>query len=232
MKKIWFMVVGGIAACALLVVGIIMIGKTDSSEKTVTEQIVTKNTEEAKDGINVEFSDPILKWWELYNPNGFDALTAVIKNPNNASIDVTYDVVYYKNGSEVARNEDFANFSILPGGESVIWANYDVPKNTTVDDVKLENIQVSKTSYEPIKGNYKYTETVDGQAYFEFEFEQKPTLANITFVLYNDKNGNKKYDKGEIVVTSTDSIMEQRGLASFDTDVFGYTDYEVYFVAY
>lgn len=175
---------------------------------------------------------PVMESVELYNPNGFDTVTAVISNPNSVAIDVTYDLVYYKDGKETARSEAFSNFAILPGHKDVIWANVDIPKSTDVDDVKMENVFVTQTSYEPIDGNYKYIGTTDGEALFDFTFERKPTLATITFLLYNDNNQNEQYDQGEIVVVGTDSLMEQTGRASFDTEVFAYTDYEVFFTAY
>ena len=177
-------------------------------------------------------ADPVMNWWELYNPNGFDTLTAELYNPNDVPVEVTYDLVYYKDGVEIARSEDFFSQGILPEGRDLVWANVGIPKAAEADDVKLENVTVSMAYYLPIDGKYKYAETVDGEAYFDFEFDSKPTLATVTFLLYSDKNGNKSFDKGEIVVTSTESLTEQTGRVSFITEGYDYTDYEVYFTAY
>lgn len=184
------------------------------------------------DGAPAALREPILEWWELYNPNGFDTLTAALRNPNDIPVDVTYDVVYYKDGAEVARSEAFANFSLLPGGSSLVWANYDIPKSTDADEIRLENVIVTEAYDAPIDGSYEFVGVTDGNAYFDFTFDRKPTLATINFLLYNDKNQNGQFDKGEIVVVGSDSLMEQTGRVSFETDVFAYTDYEVYFTAY
>lgn len=217
-------------------VGALFLAKGVKSEMNgITNKNKTSSQEKTNDNIENDeekLVDVTLDWWELYNPNGFDTLTALITNPNNIAVDVSYDVVYYKNGKEVARNKDFANFSILPKGKSVVWANFDIPKSSDVDEVKLEKIITEKTKYPPIDGKYKRVGLIDNEETLEFEFEKKPTLATINFILYNDYNKNGKFDKGEIVVVGTDSILEQKGKASFDVDVFSYTNYEVYFSAY
>lgn len=237
MKKKGILITGGIVACVLIIVGVLLLAMKPQNDEVMTD--VNRNSETSKNGDsenNTTNEDskliaPVLEWWELYNPNGFDTITAVIRNDNNVAIDVSYDLVYYKDNKEVARSEDFSNFSILPNRDDVIFANFDIPKANEVDEVKMENVIVTEAYYGAIDGKYEYLGTQDGEARFKFEFEKKPTLANIMFILYNDKNGNKKCDKGEIVITSVDSITEQIGEASFDTGVFAYTDYEVHFVA-
>ncbi len=180
---------------------------------------------------DAQLQDVTLESWELYNPNGFDTLTAVISNPNAEAIDVTYDVVYFKDGAEVARNKDYTGFSLLPNSRNIVWANWDVPASGEADEVKLDNIKVSKAYYKPINGKYEYAETTGGEVFFDFTFDSKPELAEITFLLYNDDNENGCYDQGEIVVTSTASLMEQSGRVSFTAEGYAYTDYEVFFIA-
>ena len=233
MKKKGILITGGIVACVLIIVGVLLLAMKPQNDEVMTD--VDRNSGTSKSGDsgnntskngdsenNTTNEDskliaPVLEWWELYNPNGFDTVTATIRNDNNVAIDVSYDLVYYKDNKEVARSEDFSNFSILPNRNNVIWANFDIPKASEVDEVKMENVIVTEAYYGAIDGKYEYLGTKDGEARFKFEFEKKPTLANIMFILYNDKNGNKKCDKGEIVVTSTDSITEQES-----TDYFAY----------
>lgn len=200
-----------------------------AAEQTDTAEPSGNDATEAPDDA---LADPVLEWCDLYNPNGFDTVTGVITNPNSVPIDVSYDLVYYKNGTEVARSEDFADFDILPGHKSVIWANYDIPKASEADDIKMENIIVTKAYHTPIDGTWEYVGTTDGEAFFDFTFDRQPTLADITFLLYNDTDGNGECGKGEIVVTSTASLMEQTGRVSFETTGYDYTDYEVIFSAY
>lgn len=188
--------------------------------------------ENPTDGAPAELAEPVMEWWELYNPNGFDTVTAVISNPNDTAIDVSYDLVFYKDGAEVSRLEYCANFDILPGHKDIIWANADIPKSTDADDVRMENVIVTQAYYTPVDGMYEYAGIVDNEAMFDFAFDSKPTLATIWFLLYNDNNGNGQFDKGEIVGTSVASLMEQTGRVSFETDVSPYTDYEVFFTAY
>ena len=237
MKKKGILITGGIVACVLIIVGVLLLAMKPQNGEVMTDANRNSGTSKNSDSDNntanenLKLIAPVLEWWELYNPNGFDTVTAIIRNDNNVAIDVSYDLVYYKNDKEVARSEDFSNFSILPNRNDVIFANFDIPKAEEVDEVKMENVIVTEAYYGAIDGKYKYLGAKDGEARFKFEFEKKPTLANITFILYNDKNGNKKCDKGEIVVTSSDSIMEQIGEVSFDTEGYVYTDYEVHFVA-
>ncbi|MBQ0037211.1 MAG: hypothetical protein KBS74_00905 [Clostridiales bacterium] len=208
-------------------------GTTDDGQDLQDETVVQGETvNDAVDDRTAELTAPIMEWWELYNPNGFDTVTAVISNPNDVPIDVTYDLVYYKDGEEVARNESFCNSAILPSHKDIIWANADIPASTDADDIKMENITVSKSYYAPIDGTYEYVGTTDGKAYFDFAFESKPTLATITFLLYSDDNKNGQFDQGEIVVTSIASLTEQTGSVYFETSGYSYTDYEVFFTAY
>lgn len=176
--------------------------------------------------------DVTLEWWELYNSTGFNTFTGVLVNPNDVSVDTSYDVVYYKEGKEVHRTEYCATFSILPGQRTLIWNNWDLPDCSEADEIRLENISVSETAYPPINGKYEYLGVQDNHAVFRFEFESDPTVADINFLLYNDNNQNDKFDKGEIAGLSTTSILEQSGEAYFDTDVSPYTDFEVFFTAY
>lgn len=164
-----------------------------------------------------ELKAPIIESCELYNPNGFDTLTAIISNPNDIAIDVAYDIVFYKGGSEVSRIEGCFNESIMPGAKDVVWANYDVPSSQDADDVKMENVQVFETSYPPINGTYEFEGEKDGEAFYHFEFESQPTIATISFLLYDDKNSNDKYDEGEIIVVCIESLLEQQGSLSYDT---------------
>lgn len=175
---------------------------------------------------------PELEWCQVYNPNGFNTVTGLIYNPNSVAIDVTYDLVYYKNGQEVARNEQFSNFSIGPQREDVVWANWDIPNPEDVDEVKMENVLVDKAYYDSISGTINYKETIDNQAYFDVAFEKRPTVATIWFLFYVDENGNGKFDPSELNSTSIASTLNQTDTVSFDTDVFPYTGYEVYYNAY
>lgn len=224
-----------------LILTLLFAGCTNKSETVPSEQAQEKSdisdvssdtVDDTETGGETELLAPVTEWWELYNPNGFDTLTAVISNPNDIAVDVSYDIVFYKDGAEVSRIEYCDNFSILPNGRDIIWVNADVPSADEADDVKLENIFVSKSAYPPINGSYEYAGITDGEACFDFTFDSKPTLASIRFLLYNDNNSNGQFDKGEIVVTSTASLTEQTGRVSFDTNVYSYTNYEVFFTAY
>lgn len=190
------------------------------------------NNESNPEGENISLKDPIVEWCELYNPNGFDTITCVISNPNKVDIDFTYDLVFYKDGKEVSRQEDWSKFQISPKHNDVIWGNVGIPKSIDVDEIKMENITVSKSYYESIDAKIKYIETIDDEAYFSVKHDKKPNLSNITFLLYNDKNKNKKCDKGELVVTSIADTMEKEDKVSFETSGYNYTDYEIYYNAY
>ena len=203
----------------------------DSTQSSNEQETANEPSNEGEKTDSAELKAPVLEWWELYNPNGIDTITGVMENTNDVAVDVSYDLVFYKEGAEVSRLEDFANFSILPHGRDILWANVNIPKSTDADDVKLENVIVTESAYPPIDGKYEYAGTTDGEVFFDFEFDSKPQLANITFLLYNDKNGNKQFDKGEIVVTSTDSLTEKTGRVSFEATGYDYTDYEVFFNA-
>lgn len=191
-----------------------------------------RNAEPAAADAAAELKAPVMNWWELYNPNGFDTLTAELYNPNDIAVDVCYDLVYCKDGTEVARSEYFASFSMLPGQKALVWANDGIPKKEDADTIRMENVTVTEAAYPPVNGTYEDLGVTDGKRFFEFTFDETPTLANIMFLLYSDSNGNGQFDKGEIVVTSTAALTEQIGTVSFETEVYAYTDYIVYFTAY
>ena len=192
----------------------------------------TNNDENSQAEENAVLKDPIMEWCQLYNPNGFDTITCVVSNPNKVDIDFTYDLVFYKNGKEVARQEEWSKFQISSKHNDIIWGNVDIPKSEDVDEVKMENITISKSYYESIDAEIKYVETKDDEAYFSVKHDKKPTLNNITFLLYNDKNKNKKCDKGEVVVTSIADTSEKEDKVSFETSGYNYTNYEIYYNAY
>ena len=114
--------------------------KVNENNTNISDSQIIENDDS---DISVSLKNPKLEWCQLYNPNGFDTVTGILSNPNNVDIDVTYDLVYYKNGKEVARSEDFSNFNVSPKHNDVIWANVDIPKASDVDEIKMENIQVS-----------------------------------------------------------------------------------------
>ena len=208
----------------------LLVGCTNNENNN--ENNSSNNNESNQVEENISLKDPIVQWCELYNPNGFDTITCVISNPNKVDIDFTYDLVFYKDGKEVSRQEDWAKFQISSKHKDIIWGNHDIPKSIDVDEIKMENITVSKSYYESIDAEIKYIETIDDEAYFSVKHDKKPTLSNITFLLYNDKNKNKKCDKGELVVTSIADTMEKEDKVSFVTEGYDYTDYEIYYNAY
>lgn len=203
---------------------------TSDFSETETPTSLTPDDTDAQ----MAFLDPEIKWWQLYNPNGFDTFTGIMYNPNNVPIDVSYDLVFYKDGQEVSRSEDWSNFSIDAFGESVMWGNWEIPVAEDVDEVKMENIRVGESYYPPVKAKWEFTEEVDNKTYFNFEFEKKITAATIWFFLYNDYNGNGRCDAGELDSTSIASLTEQKGTVYFETHVMGdnYTAYEVFYAAY
>lgn len=179
-----------------------------------------------------EFKSPEIEWWELYNPNGFDTVTVLISNPNDIAIDVTYDLVYYKDGKEVSRSEGFSNFSILPNHKDIIWANNDIPKSSDVDDIKLENVTVVEAYEKPIDGVIE----LDGigtecELYFLPILDEVPSYLSAWFVFYNDLNGNDMFDKGEILLVDNGSVNTEDRWICIDP-VENYTDVDVYFTAY
>lgn len=220
----------------LLCLGLFLLVGCSKEDKKVNENNTNISDSQTIDNdgsdISTSLKNPKLEWCQLYNPNGFDTITGILSNPNNVDIDVTYDLVYYKDGKEVARTESFSNFNVSPKHNDVIWANVDIPKASDVDEIKMENIQVSKAYHNSIDAEIKYLETKDDEAYFSVKYDKQPTFNNITFLLYNDENKNKKCDQGELVVTSIDNTIENEDIVSFVTEGYNYTDYEAYYNAY
>ena len=52
-------------------------------------------------------------------------------------------------------------------------------------------VALSVSINELFDAEIKYIETIDDEAYFSVKHDKKPTLSNITFLLYNDKNKRK-----------------------------------------
>lgn len=238
MKKGILITIGCLVAFASLVVGLKIANDSNNKTQNTTngaQDIISQN--ESAEGQNsqeenAKLEDPSMEWWELYNPNGFNTVTAKIINHNKIAIDVSYDLVFYKNGKEVSRIEDCLNESIAPEHEDIIWANFDVPSSAEADDVKMENIQTTETIYEPVEGSYEYLGVTDGEAQYKFEFEKPIEIATVWFLEYNDNNKNGKFDKGEIVVVGLNNLLKQKDIASTDTDVFSSTNRDVIFKAY
>ncbi|MCQ2091549.1 MAG: membrane lipoprotein lipid attachment site-containing protein [Fibrobacter sp.] len=175
--------------------------------------------------------DPILEWCQLYNPNGFNTITCIVTNPNKVDIDITYDMVFYKDGKEVHRDEEWANFNIAPNRSDVIWDNFDIPDSTEVDEVKMENIFTGKSYYPSVKAEIEFSHADEDNTYFSVKHKEKPTLTTIWFLLYNDNNKNNKCDKGELVVTSLASTTEKEDTVYFE-NFENFTNYEIYYTSY
>lgn len=238
MKKGILITIGCLVAFASLVVGLKIANDSNNKTQNTTngaQDIISQN--ESAEGQNsqeenAKLEDPSMEWWELYNPNGFNTVTAKIINHNKIAIDVSYDLVFYKNGKEVSRIEDCLNESIAPEHEDIIWANFDVPSSAEADDVKIENTRVTETIREPIDGSYEYLGVTDRKAQYKFEFEKPIEIATVWFLEYNDNNKNGKFDKGEIVVANLNSLLEQEDIASTDIDIFPSTNRDIIFKAY
>lgn len=238
MKKGILITIGCLVAFASLVVGLKIANDSNNKTQNTTngaQDIISQN--ESAEGQNsqeenAKLEDPSMEWWELYNPNGFNTVTAKITNHNKIAIDVSYDLVFYKNGKEVSRIEDCLNESIAPEHEDIIWANFDVPSSAEADDVKMENIQTTETIYEPVEGSYEYLGVVDGEAQYKFKFKKPIEIATVWFLEYNDNNKNGKFDKGEIVVANLNSLLEQEDIANTDIDIFPSTNRDIIFKAY
>lgn len=215
----------------LIVLSLLLLVGCSNKEKS-TKTIDSNNRKNNNINVSQDLKDPVIKWCQLYNPNGFDTITCIISNPNKEDIDITYDLVFYKDGKEVSRQENWSNFQVSSKHYAVIWGNTNIPKSTDVDEVKMENIIVTQSYYESVDAEIKYIETLDNKAYFSVKHDKKPTLNSITFFLYNDNNKNGKCDKGELVVASTASTTEKEDKVYFDTNVFKYTNYEIYYNAY
>lgn len=226
-KKIFLLIL-----CLFLLVG--CSNKESSSESNNLNNDVDVNNSE----VGSSLKDPIVEWCQLYNPNGFDTITCVISNPNTVDIDITYDLVFYKDGNEVSRQEEWSNFQISPKHKDVIWGNVDIPKSIDVDEVKMENITVTKAYYESIDADIKYVETIEDKAYFSVKHTKKPTIDYIYVFYYNDINNNKKCDKGELNVVGSFSTTDIESKFDVDTNVVGskygidYNEYEIYYNAY
>lgn len=212
--------------CFLLLMSFLLVGcgKTINKPNNDVNSTDVKNTED-------KLKDPVLKWCQVYNPNGFNTITCVLSNPNDVDIDVSYDLVYYKDGEEVARSEYYTNFQVSPKHDDVIWGNVGIPSPSKVDEVKMENITVTPASRDSIEADIKYLESVDGSMYFSVKHKEDIEINYITFFLYNDINKNKKCDEGELVVTSSDSVLDKEGKVSFDIEGYEYTDYEIFYNA-
>lgn len=231
MKKIFLTII----VCGIMVLGLTGCDKKEPSNENNNSN---NNNEINSTEDNLILMDPVIEWCQLYNPNGFDTITCVFSNPNKVDIDIFYDLVFYKDGKEVARQEDYSNFQVSPKHNGVIWGNVGIPKSSEVDEVKLENITVAKASYESIDAEINYVETIENKAYFSVKHNLKPTLNSIYIFYYNDINGNKKCDKGELNIADLTSIMEKETKFSVDTDIVGnkygvdYNAYEIFYSAY
>lgn len=220
-----------------LLLCILLVGCSKGSENTSqdvtsqTNEIVLEGNQTQDEANNeIEFVSPTIEWWDIYNPNGFDTFTALISNPNNIAIDVSYDLVFYKNNTEVSRLEYCLNESIAANNKDIIWANFDIPNSEEVDDVKLENVLVSETHYTPINGTFDLDKEENGEAYYNFKFVAAPEIATVHFLFYVDSNNNNKCDKGEIVLDDIQSLLVQEGQLITLSDP--NAKCEIYFKAY
>ena len=206
---------------------------TEKPSESATSGTNAVPTEEASTSSHMDtISEPVLLWCQVYDSEDTHTVTGVLYNPNATAIDVTYDLVYYKDGVEVARNKECSNFSIGPQEKDVIWTNWDVPAPVNVDEIRLEKVLVDESYYESIEGTYTAVETAEQQLGFEIAFARTPTVANVWVLFYNDTNTNGECDQGELVATEMKVVLQQKEVVYFDIDAYEYTNYEIIYNAY
>lgn len=205
-------------------------GTSDSSDNNKNGSFDKPENNDASETLK----NPILEWCQLYNPNGFNTITCIVTNPNKVDIDITYDMVFYKDGKEVYRGTEWANFNIAPNQSDIIWANSDIPDSTEADEVKMENIFTGKSYYPSVKAEIEFSHADEDNTYFSVTHKEKPALTTIWFLLYNDDNKNSKCDKGELVITSLASTTEKEDTVFVENNVGNqnFTNYEIYYTSY
>lgn len=211
---------------SILLLGILLLSGCNNNQNNNAANENNQNEQ------NISLKEPILNWCQLYNPNGFNTITCVITNPNNEDIDITYDLVFYKDGKEVDRKDSYSNFQVSNKHNEVIWSNSNILSNEKVDEIKMENIIVSPASKKSINAEIKYKETIENEIYFIIKHEKTPTIDNVTIFLYKDKNNNDICDKGELVITDTYTSTSIEDTFSIETDGIDYDSYEIYYNAY
>lgn len=204
------------------------------NDAATVEKFESDGEPESPDG-DVEASDlkePELLWCQLYNPNGFNTVTGLIYNPNSVDIDISYDLVFFKDGKEVRREEAYSSNNIGAGSTDVLWANWELPNPEDVDDIKMENVYVGKAYTPNINGSYVLDHEDDDEVYYKFSFDSRPMLTDIWFVFYNDDNKNGQPDNGEIVVTEYHGLIGDEDTVSYTKGIYNYSDVSMYFRAY
>lgn len=186
----------------------------------------------------VKLKDIDVEWCRLYNPNGFNTITCEFSNPNDIDVDISYDVVFYKDGKEVGRSETLSYASFSPKHKGLAWANYGLPDEKDVDEIKVENMHVSKAYYKSIDAKIEHIGITGTEDYFKIRYDEKPTIGYLFFFLYKDSNKNGKCDPEELNVTDIEYTDGIEDTVSVDTNVVGskygidYDSYEIFYNAY
>lgn len=206
-----------------LITCILLVGCGNEISEPITPETIDESGNTTIGQSDLKFPD--MKYWDLYNPNGFDTFTAIVYNPNNVDIDISYDLVFLKDEVMVSKIEGCYNGSVSPNSEDIIWINYNVPSADKVDSVKMENVVINESLYTPIPCKYEFEGIIDNKICYNYSFEKPLSSGLVNFLLYNDNNGNNMCDDGEIVVVEQSSILGQTGTVSYDLDVFYATNH-------
>lgn len=229
MKKIFIMLF--IVALCLMLTGCGTKTPNDSDSGNMNNEYTDYEEEKIK--------EPVVDWWKMYkNTNKTNCVTLQVSNPNNFPIQFSYDLVYYKNNEVVKTENKWAMTGIDALGTGIIYGDIKIPSSSEVDNVKLENIEVSKFEWKTLKSTFKKSFIDNEVQYFDAEFSEKPSHTEIWVVLYSDNNKDKKVQADEFVqmglLAPFVNILEEKGQIHIPTpsERIMYTDYQIYCFAF
>ena len=173
--------------------------------------------------------EPEVEWCKLYNPNGYNTLTCLIKNNNDIDIDYYYDVEFYKDGKKVEPKnldeyENWQNLSIEPGKEALVWYNHELPSANEVDEVRLVNGVVNEAYSPSISSTYKKVREEGRYIYYNIKANKIGNGTAVWVMYYNDNNNDKKVQKNELVVCGLYNVKSKDDEIAIETGVYDYTD--------
>lgn len=208
MKKIFYVIL----VCLLTLT---FIGCTSKEENN-------SQNDENKKLKEVSLKEPIINWWKVSKFASKDNILVMeLENPNNDTIDFTFDVIHYLNDEDVGTSKNLYYHALKSHEKGIVMFDWNVKEtdNISVNFKNLEKSYYVPSSYKVLKNEIN----ADGYIDIDIEVQNEYTSGSVYIVGYSGK---------EIVGVYNFDFYEQTGVKNKIEILTPFDRYDTYYNIY
>lgn len=197
----------------------------DDKDETTDDPNKGNQPNEVIDDGDVTYKSPELTFWNMDTKRGIPTLTMKIRNPNNATISFSCNIVF-KSGDKTFTEKDWGEVCLAAGETIVNWGTPNIELNDAkgIDDIEVTFSEVSKSLYTPVKITTTQDElNGDNDHKIAFKADGDFTDCYVTVLYYNGD---------ELLSIATDRRFNSDKTPLVFEDIENHTRHEIYYNAY